>query len=32
MHCATQYDAEKYERTMHRTTIESVPGEQVAAA
>jgi taurine dioxygenase len=32
MHCATHYDAEKYERTMHRTTIESVPSDQVAAA
>lgn len=26
MHCATPYDAEKYERTMHRTTIRGTPG------
>jgi len=32
MHCATPYDAEKYERTMHRTTIEGTAQRQAAAA
>ncbi len=32
MHRATTYDAEKYERTMHRTTIKGVSRQQQAAA
>ena len=32
MHCATPYDAEKYERTMHRTTIKGITGQRAAAA
>lgn len=32
MHCATMYDAEKYERTMHRTTIKGTAQLQAAAA
>jgi len=32
MHSATPYDAETYERTMHRTTIKGSPRRQAAAA
>lgn len=32
MHCATPYDSEKYERTMHRTTIKGIAGQRAAAA
>lgn len=32
MHCATPYDAEKYERTMHRTTIRGEAQPQAVAA
>ena len=32
MHCATPYDAEAHERTMHRTTIKGEPRRQQAAA
>lgn len=31
MHCATSYDVEKYERTMHRTTIGGLVRQQAAA-
>jgi len=32
MHCATLYDTEKYERTMHRTTINGTALRRTAAA
>ena len=32
MHCATPYDASKYERTMHRTTIRGAALQRAAAA
>ncbi|MHA1164863.1 MAG: TauD/TfdA dioxygenase family protein [Alphaproteobacteria bacterium] len=32
MHRATSYDAEKYDRTMHRTTIKGTSRQQAAAA
>ena len=32
MHRATPYDAEKHERTMHRTTIKGTARRQAAAA
>ena len=32
MHSATDYDMEKYERRMQRTTIKGLPLQQAAAA